>query len=183
MSGRAAVTSELASPDRLPTAALSRRMACLLYDGVLLVGVLMAAGLAYALVTGQRNAMAGRLGLQAFLFVVLGVYFTWFWSRGGQTVAMKAWRIRVLCADGTPLSLTRALARYAAAWLWFVPALFVLWLAGAPSTGGILTALAVGVLGYAALTRLNPDRQFWHDVACGTRLVNWRLEATRPNRT
>ena len=34
--------------------------------------------------------------------------------------------------------------------------------------------LFVGVLAYAALARLHPDRQFWHDAACGTRLVDWR---------
>ena len=180
MSGRAAVASAIASPE-LPTAGLARRMACLVYDGVLLVGLLMAAGIAYALVTGQQSAMVGRLGLQAFLFVVLGVYFTWFWSHGGQTVAMKAWRIRVLRADGPPLSLTRALARYLLGWLWFMPALLVLWLAGAASVGGMLATLATGAIAYAALTRLNPDRQFWHDVACGTRLVNWRPESPKPN--
>jgi uncharacterized RDD family membrane protein YckC len=125
--------------------------------------------------------MVGRLGLQAFLFVVLGVYFIWFWSHGGQTVAMKAWRIRVLRADGSPLSLTRALARYLLGWLWFLPGLLVLWLAGARSAGGMLATIAAGVIGYAALTRLNPDRQFWHDLACGTRLVNWRPEAPKSN--
>ncbi len=180
MSGRAAVASDIASPE-LTTAGLARRMACLVYDGVLLVGVLMAAGLAYALVTGQRDAMVGRLGLQVFLFVVLGIYFTWFWSRGGQTVAMKAWRIRVLRTDGSPLSLTRALARYLLGWLWFMPTLLVLWLPGVASVGGMLATLAFGVIGYAALTMLNSDRQFWHDVACGTRLVNWRPEAPKPN--
>jgi uncharacterized RDD family membrane protein YckC len=162
----------------LPTAAgLGRRMASFIYEGVLLFGVLMTAGLLYAGLTEQRNAMLGRHGLQAFLLVVLGVYFGWFWSHGGQTVAMKAWRIRVLCVDGGPLTLGRALLRFALAWSWFAPALLALWLGGATAAGPIAAALTAGVVIYAALTRLHPDRQFWHDVVCGTRLVNWQPAA------
>ena len=149
-------------------------MACFLYEGVLLFGVLMVAGLLYGTATDQRHALLGRHGLQAFLFVVLGGYFAWFWSHGGQTVAMKAWRIRVLRADGAPLSIAHALLRYLLGWLWFAPALLALWWAGASGTGPIFGALAAGVAGYAGLAWLRPDRQFWHDVAGGTRLVHWQ---------
>ena len=68
---------------------LWRRMACFIYEGVLLFGVVMIAGYLFSTLTQQRNALNGRHGLQAFLFIVLGIYFVWFWSRGGQTVAMK----------------------------------------------------------------------------------------------
>jgi len=102
MRGRSA--TDIESAGRLPTPGLARRMACFVYEGVLLFGVLMTAGLMYAGLTEQRNAMLGRHGLQAFLVSVLGVYFIWFWSHGGQTVAMKAWRIRLLRADGAPVA-------------------------------------------------------------------------------
>jgi uncharacterized RDD family membrane protein YckC len=170
-------TPESAPGARLPTAGLPRRMACLLYEGLLLFGVLMAAGLLYAGLTEQRNAMLGRHGLQAFLFIVIGVYFAWFWSRGGQTVAMKTWRIRLVRADGAPLSQTRAAARYLLSWLWFGPALLSLWLGHAASAAPIVAALSAGAVGYAALVGLDPDRQFWHDTVCGTRLVDWQPEA------
>ena len=170
-----ATASECTDP--LPTPGLRRRMACLVYEGVVLFGVLMAAGLLYAGLTDQRNAMLGRHGLQAFLFVVLGLYFTWFWSHGGQTVAMKAWRIRLLCADGTPVPAPRALVRYVFAWLWFAPALLALWLGGAASSGPIFAALAAGIAAYAAMAWLRPDRQFWHDAVCATRLVHWQPAA------
>lgn len=175
-SGLAAPDAPEASAHRLPPPGLGRRMACFLYEGVLLFGVLMVAGLVYGAVTDQRHALLGRHGLQAFLFVVLGLYFAWFWSHGGQTVAMKTWRIRVVRADGAPLSVARALLRYLLGWLWFVPALLALWWAGAASAGPIFGALAAGVAGYAGLARLRPDRQFWHDVAGGTRLVDWQPE-------
>jgi len=153
---------------------LRRRMACFVYEGVLLFGVVMLAGLVYGVVTQQRNALVGTLGLQVFVFGVLGLYFGWFWSHGGQTVAMKTWHIRVLTQDGAPLSLTRALCRYLLSWLWFVPALGFAHLAGLHTGRSIATALAAGVFLYAAIGRLNPQRQFLHDLLCGTRLALWK---------
>ena len=48
------------------------------------------------------------------------------------------------------------------------------WLNLRESTKNIyfLVIVLAGVLGFAALTRLRPDRQFWHDAIAGTRLVN-----------
>lgn len=157
-----------------PTPGLARRLACFVYEGVLLFGVVMIAGIVYAALTQQRHGLHGRTGLQAFLFVVLAIYFVWFWSHGGQTVAMKAWHIRLVGADGGPVSQPRALARYVLAWGWFVPALVALRLAGLSGPGASFGTIAVGVLTYAALARLRDDRQFWHDAVCGTRLVDSR---------
>ena len=153
---------------------LWRRMACFVYEGVLLFGVVMIAGYLFSTLTQQRHALLGRHALQAFLFVVLGIYFVWFWSRGGQTVAMKAWHIRLVDRAGAPVSQARALLRYLLSWLWFVPALATLSLAGLHGGGAIAGVLAAGVIVYAALALLHPQRQFWHDVVCGTRLVTWR---------
>lgn len=157
---------------------LRRRLACFAYEGVLLFGVVMLAGLAYGLVTQQKHALVGMHGLQIFVFAVLGLYFGWFWSHGGQTVAMKTWRVRVLTKNGVALSPTRALCRYLLSWLWFLPALGFAHAAGLHTGRSIAAALAVGVLGYAAIGRLNPQRQFLHDLLCGTRLVLW--EKSRP---
>jgi uncharacterized RDD family membrane protein YckC len=151
-----------------------RRMACFVYEGVLLFGVVMIAGYLFSTLTQQRHALLGRHGLQAFLFVVLGIYFVWFWSHGGQTVAMKAWHIRLVDRAGAPVSQARALARYVLSWLWFAPALASLAFAGAHGGGAISVVLLTGVIAYALLARLHPERQFWHDAACGTRLIDWR---------
>lgn len=153
---------------------LWRRMAAFVYEGVLLFGVVMIAGYLYSSLTQMRHALQGTLGLQAFLFVVLGIYFVWFWSRGGQTVAMKAWHIRLVDTAGGPVSQPRALGRFLLSWLWFLPALAAVHLAGLKSTGAIFGSLVAGVLAYAALARLHPQRQFWHDAVCGTRLITWR---------
>jgi uncharacterized RDD family membrane protein YckC len=160
------------TPAAQRTPGLARRLAAFVYEGVLLFGVLMIAGLVYSAVTQQRHALQGRAGMMLFLFLVLGLYFSWFWSRGGQTVAMKAWHIRLLCADGRPVSRLRAAIRYVLAWLWFLPATAGVYLAGLHGKGEFTVALLVGVLAYAALAWLRPDRQFWHDVVCGTRLVD-----------
>lgn len=153
---------------------VARRLACFVYEGVLLFGVVMIAGYLYSSLTQQRHALQGQTGLQAFLFIVLGIYFTWFWSRGGQTVAMKAWHLRLVTAQGAAVSQPRALVRYLASWLWFLPALASVHAAGLHSAGAIFGAMTFGVLAYAGLAWLRPDRQFWHDVVCGTRLVTWR---------
>jgi uncharacterized RDD family membrane protein YckC len=150
---------------------LWRRLACFVYEGVLLFGVLMAAGLLYAGVTQQRHALQGKLGLQVFVFVVLGAYFVGFWSHGGQTLAMKTWHLRLVRADGMPLGRGRAFVRYLLSWAWFLPALAAVSAFRVHRPGAIFGIVLAGVVAYAALARLRGDRQFWHDVACGTRLV------------
>jgi uncharacterized RDD family membrane protein YckC len=161
------------------TPGLARRLACFVYEGVLLFGVVMIAGYLYSSLTQQRHALQGQLGLQLFLFVVLGIYFVWFWSRGGQTVAMRTWHIRLVTAAGAPVSQPRALARYLLAWIWFVPALAASALAGLHSAAAIFGLLTAGVLVYALLAKAHPQAQFWHDVACGTRLIDWRPAAAK----
>ena len=160
------------TPPALP--GLGRRLAAFVYEGMLLFGVLMGAGYLFSTLTQQRHALHGKAGLQAFLFVVLAIYFTWFWSRGGQTVAMKAWHLRVLRTDGQPLRQWQALLRYLLTWLWFVPAWAAAHLAGLQGGAALTSVTLAGVLAYAGLAWLRPDRQFWHDAVCGTQVVDWR---------
>lgn len=170
------------APDAAPPG-LMRRLACFMYEGVLLFGVIFVAGYLWSALTQQRNAMEGQHGLQAFLFLVLGIYFSWFWSRGGQTVAMKAWHLRVVDPQGRPLTQGRAALRYLLSWLWFLPALLSVHLLGLDrSTGAVFGALFVGVVAYALLARFNPQRQFLHDLIGGTRLVTQR-PALKPRKT
>lgn len=159
---------------RLEAPGVLRRLAAFVYEGVLLFGVLMISAYLYSSLTQQRHALQGQTGLRAFLFVVLAIYFVWFWSHGGQTVAMRAWHVRLVRDDGGPVGQGRALLRYLASWLWFLPALAAARWAGFDRAGQIFALLALSVVAYAALAWLRPDRQFWHDALCGTRLVTWR---------
>lgn len=158
-----------------------RRMAAFVYEGVLLFGVVMFAGYLYSSLTQQRHALHGMHGLQAFVFVVLGIYFVWFWSKSGQTVAMKTWHVRLVDKAGQAVTQQRALARYALCWVWFVPALGLAEFngdrAGAPLWGWMLG----GVLAVAVAARWSPDQQFVHDLICGTRLVDVRPDRKPPS--
>lgn len=164
-----------------PPPSVLRRLACFVYEGILLFGVLMISAYLYSSLTQQRHALEGRHGLMAFLFVILAVYFTWFWANGGQTVAMKAWHIRLVDVRGMPVTQGRAFMRYLAAWMWLMPALIGAGLSGLHDARAF-GLLAAGVVAYAALARLRPDRQFWHDALCGTRLVTWRPPARQSHR-
>ena len=159
-----------ASAAFVTTPSLLRRMACWVYEGMLLFGVLFIAGYLFGTLTQTRNAMDNRHGLQAFLFLIFGIYFVWLWSKG-QTLAMKTWNIRLVDVQGRPVSQARALLRYLLSWIWLLPSLSLVWILGLPAAG--LVALVLGwVAIYAALSRFHPQRQFWHDALAGTRLIS-----------
>ena len=142
---------------------------------MLMFGVVFIAGYLFSTLSQTRNALDNRHALQAFVFVVFGIYFVWFWAKG-QTLAMKTWHIRVVDVNGAPITQQRALLRYALSWMWFLPPLGVSWLLGLPALKG-----AVLVLGWVAiwaiLARFHPQRQFWHDAWAGTRLITWIIPA------
>ncbi|OOV07902.1 RDD family protein [Rhodoferax fermentans] len=159
------------SPESAPlcTPSLRRRMACWLYEGMLLFGVVFIAGYLFSALSQTKNAMDNRHALQAFIFVVFGIYFGWLWSKG-QTLAMKTWHIRVVDRMGQPLTQGRALIRYLCCWLWVLPPLLVAWMFDLPGTEA--TVITLGwVAVWAILSRFHPRQQFWHDALAGTQLV------------
>lgn len=139
----------MSSPSPPPAPSLLRRLASALYEALLLVGVIAVFALLpqtlYAMAMGQ-TAPAGLLLLN--LFTVMGLYFIGFWSHGGQTLAMKTWKFRLIDAQGANVSTRRALLRYLLCW---------------PSWG----ALGAGLL-WAIFDR---EHQFLHDRLSGTRLI------------
>jgi uncharacterized RDD family membrane protein YckC len=57
----------------------------------------------------------------------LGAYFLWYWSHGGQTLAMQTWKLQLSTVNGEPPAINRLLLRYVLAWpslLWFGVGLF-----------------------------------------------------------
>jgi len=152
-------------------APLLRRLAAMVYEGLVVVAILLIASFPFAgAATGRLEGLPQRL-FQCYLFLVVGLYFVWCWRRGGQTLPMKAWKLRVVDARGAPLATSRALVRYAIAALALgssaVAAVVLLryprelaaWLALVP---GLATVLWSAV---------DPDRQFLHDRLAGTRIV------------
>lgn len=137
---------------------------------MLLFAVVFIAGYLFSSLSQTKHALDNRHEHQAFVFVVLGIYFTWLWSKG-QTLAMKTWRIRVVDVLGRPLTQQRALLRYLLSWLWLLPPLLAAWLGGIK--GAEVGVLVVGwVLVWALLSRFQPQQQYLHDVLAGTRLVD-----------
>lgn len=128
------------------TPTLGRRLFAMLYEALLLIALLMFAGLIFQLFRNPAAPGAKHL-YQLYLFLVLGGYFIWFWTHGGQTVSMKTWRFRVEGSDGAPLAFARAALRYLLAW---------------PSLG----LLGLGIV----WTLFDRDKQFLHDRLAGTRL-------------
>jgi uncharacterized RDD family membrane protein YckC len=166
------------TPPELSAPSISRRMACWLYEGMLLFGVTVTAGLAYFISAYWLTGLGPgdmklhpplKSGLQAISFFVLGLYFTWMWHRG-QTLAMKTWRIQIVNRQGGPLDRQTAFKRYLLSWVWFLPPFFlsaVLKLGALEVTGLTLAWITL----WAWLSRLRSDRQFWHDAWTGTRLI------------
>ncbi|MEP7101741.1 MAG: RDD family protein [Burkholderiales bacterium] len=155
---------------------LKRRMASFVYEGLLLFGIGLipgAIGALFAALTGHQHPLQSDASLRLITLMIYAVYFSWFWSKRGQTLPMQTWHIKVVTAQGGPLSQPRALLRFIAACGWFAPAALIASLNHWTRWQG-LGAIAVGVIAYALLALLHPQRQFWHDALCGTRLIDAR---------
>lgn len=160
---------------RPPT--LKRRLAGMLYEAVLLFGVIAITAGLFSTLLDQRHALYLREQLQYVLFAVVGLYFVWFWMHGGQTLAMKTWRLRLVTKDGGRITAARALGRYFLAWLWILPGLALAWAIGAKQEMLMLIP-AANVLLWALTVYLDPQRQFLHDRIVGTRIVAAEAPAT-----
>jgi uncharacterized RDD family membrane protein YckC len=163
----------------LPTPSLLRRMTCFVYEATLLFGIALVPavlGTVFLAQTGQSHPLQSEGVVRSFALVLYGIYFVGCWSVRGQTLAMQTWRIRLVTAGGSRVGQARALARYVACCIaWFAPAMGVaalLELKPWPT----LAAAVLGIVFYALLALAAPGRQFWHDIVCGTRLVDTRGE-------
>ena len=157
----------LATPSRL------RRFACMMYEGVLLFGVVFLADYLFDTLTQSRHALALRHARQAWLFVAIGVYFVLCWRRRGQTLPMKTWNIRLLDRDGAAPSVGRLVLRYVLAWPPVLAAAALVWSASA-ATGwrSVNTFIVIAPFAVFIWSWFDPDGQFLHDRLLGTRLRN-----------
>lgn len=78
----------------------------------------------------------------------MGYYFTWFWTRGGQTLAMQTWKMRVVTADGKILNNKQAITRF------------------------LLAVVGIFLFGIGIVWALfDRDHQYLHDRIAGTRII------------
>lgn len=136
-------------------APLWRRLAAALYDLFPLLALwMLVAAVALLAVHGRVDvahpSAPYRHALQAALLAATAAYFVFSWCRGGQTIGMRAWGIRVEAAP-QPLGWPRALLRLGVA---------------------LVSLLAFG-LGFLWCL-VDRERRAWHDLAAGTRVVRVR---------
>ena len=108
-------------------AAWWRRIGSLLYEALLVAAILLAAGFVFQPVFIWRDNPFTHWLFQLYLLGILLGYFYWFWRHGGQTLAMKTWRLRIVNTAGQPISATQALLRFFFAWLGIFCAGISLW--------------------------------------------------------
>ena len=127
---------------------IRRRLAVMLYESLLLLGVLSVAFIVPHLLLGMAAGITlpGPV-LLAHLLAVCALYFVWYWTHGGQTLAMQTWKLRITQLDASDVSVAKALWRFVLA----VPSVLC----------------GIGVL-WAVF---DPERQFLHDRLAGTRVV------------
>ncbi|MBS0583186.1 MAG: RDD family protein [Proteobacteria bacterium] len=144
-----AIQRKTASP-----AHLGWRLIAAVYDLFPLLALWFFATIAAIALTGgvlEVHRLGHKLLVQALLLAVSAAYFVVSWLRGGQTVGMKPWRLRVVGVDGAAIDVKRALLRFAVA------------------------LVSLGALGLGFFWCLvDRERRAWHDIAAGTLLV--RLE-------
>ncbi len=125
-----------------------RRIICLIYEFLLLLAVLLFAGFIFHLIFRDTQAIYFRSLFQFYLLLVMGYYFTWFWTHGGQTLAMQTWKMRVVTAGGGHLTKKQAIIRY------------------------LLAITGIFLVGFGFIWALfDRDQQFLHDRIAGTRII------------
>lgn len=134
-------------------APLWRRIAALFYDLLVLVAIWMATSALILLAFQGKVDVAHQPPLyhhllQTALLLVTALYFIASWRKGGQTIGMRAWRVRIVDAMDQPPDLRRCLLRFACA---------------------LLSLLALGAGFFFCL--FDPQRRAWHDRMAGTRML------------
>lgn len=143
------------SADKFEAAGFLRRLGAMFYDAMLFgITMLFLGGIIATIVSsvlGLENIPAGSSLANALFVVNIALFFLlfgWFWTHGGQTLGMRAWKIRVVTAEGQPLDWQQAFFRFSAA-------LFS------------LAAFGVGFL----IAIFDPEKLGWHDRFSKTRLI------------
>lgn len=151
-----------------------RRVAALPYEGLILLALGLIATFPVAGLKGLTLSGLPHLVLQVYLFAVLTTYFTWLWCHGGQTLAMKTWRFRVVARNGEALRFRKAFARLALAMVFYGPACAGIVLLFFPKRMSFFVTMWCFLPMIATIwwARFDSDRQFLHDRLARTRLVS-----------
>lgn len=148
----------------MPPASPWRRLMCIAYEAVLLFGVLFFFGYGFSALTRFKGEAGPLLwAFQAFILIVLCVYYGWLWSAGRRTLPMKTMFVRLETAAGEALSAERATLRFLCVVVMASAAL-----AAAKYLHWLFLLLAFAPAAWSIVDR---DRRALYDIVCGTRLV------------
>lgn len=110
------------------TPSFLRRLAAIVYDSFLLVALWFLATALLLPLNGGQAFHSGQFFYPIYLLCVSFVFYGWFWTHGGQTLGLKAWKIKVLTFERQPLSWRQAVLRFVTAILsWAVLGLGFAW--------------------------------------------------------
>lgn len=170
-------------------ASLWRRLAAMFYDSLVLVAVLLAASALLLLFNGGEPLAADNPWGHLWFFLVTYGFIAWFWTHGGQTLGMRAWKIRLVSSEGGNMNWGQSLLRFLTAlpaWMLFLIGLVMMGMPGEPSLPGPLAWLnrlpddAVMLVG-AAWVLWDNSRFTWRDRFCHSYVINvTRTPATSP---
>jgi uncharacterized RDD family membrane protein YckC len=160
----------------LPSPQFWRRVSCCLYEQLVLLGVIALTFLLPNLALGILFGVSLPSWLSfLYLYIVLGIYFVWYWTKSGQTLAMQTWRIRIIDQQGYTLTRRQALLRYLYGSVWIIPCVLLQWMFHLEKWQIIEMLFAVALFFWPLtiyLDRKDPmQRQVLADRFAGTRLV------------
>ena len=102
---------------------LLRRLASIAYDLLVVSAVLLIAAAPVVLLAQETlSTRPGRHLFQGYLLTVTFAFFGWFWVHGGQTLGMRAWRLRLTNTTGGNVTWKQAALRFSTAPLSWLPA-------------------------------------------------------------
>jgi len=141
------------TPQTLPPAGLLRQVAAMGYDALLVLGCWVVVTAILMLLSGGRLAQPERpaglvIVLQVSLIFTAWLFFAWFWTHGGQTLGMRAWRLKLVGVDQETVRWPQTVVRFA------------------------MSAISIACFGLGYLWKMvDPDALSWPDRVSGTRLV------------
>jgi len=92
-------------------ASFARRLGSMLYDAILVIALLIVGTCVLLLLTNGENIKPGNFYYQSYLLFLIVSFFSWFWTHGGQTAGMAAWRLKLTTFSNTSISFQQALLR------------------------------------------------------------------------
>ncbi|RVU86185.1 RDD family protein [Leucothrix sargassi] len=139
-----------------PAASFIKRLCAMFYDALLALSFVLVVGffgmVVVQSVLGVENVEAGSIIAKVFFVFVLFLFFVfygWFWTHGGQTLGMRAWKLKLVQNNGAPVTWTQAFFRFCYALISWIP----------------------GGAGYLWML-IDKDKRTWHDKASRTHIIN-----------